>query len=190
MQEKNQNEQIPRRDFLKDSLRTLSALGIGGLAGLLIHKSQKNGTVWQIDPDICTQCEKCATECVLTPSAVKCIHAFDVCGYCELCGGYHQPDATKLDTAAENQLCPVGAIQRKYIEDPYFEYVIDEKLCIGCAKCVKGCGAFGNGSLYLQVRHNFCVNCNECAISKVCPSGAFKEISANTPYLLRGQQGG
>ena len=45
------------------------------------------------------------------------------------------------------------------------EYIIDEELCIGCAKCVKGCAAFGNGSLHLQVRHDRCLNCNECTIA-------------------------
>jgi len=51
---------------------------------------------------------------------------------------------------------PDGAIKRAYVEDPYFEYTIDERLCIGCGKCVKGCNAFGNGSLQLQVRHDRC----------------------------------
>jgi electron transport complex protein RnfB len=78
---------------------------------------------------------------------------------------------------------------RRFVEDPYFEYHIDEPLCIGCAKCVKGCNAFGNGSLQLQVRHDRCLNCNECAIAAVCPADAFRRVSADAPYVLKSQPG-
>jgi len=111
-----------------------------------------------------------------------------MCGYCDLCSGYLQPGAKSRDTGAESQLCPTGALKRTYIEDPYFQYTIDEKLCIGCAKCVKGCGAFGNGSLYLQVKHDRCVNCNVCSISRVCSSQAFSRVPASKPYILRGDE--
>ena len=129
---------------------------------------------------------RCADHCVVTPSAVKCVHAYALCGYCDLCGGYLKPDANALSTAAENQLCPTAAIKRTFVEDPYFEYEIDEELCIGCGKCVKGCTAFGNGSLHLQVRHDICVNCNECSIARVCPADAFQRVPASTPYLIKG----
>ena len=187
-EKKPSSERIQRRDFFREGLRTVSALAVGGLAGLIAGKSRKTDTVWQIDPNVCVQCERCATLCVLSPSAVKCIHAYDVCGYCELCGGYHQPDATETDTAAENQLCPTGAIKRTFIEDPFYEYTIIEEECIGCGKCVKGCNAFGNGSLYLQIRHDRCINCNECAIAKSCPSGAIARVPAARPYILKGRQ--
>ena len=180
---------MKRRDFMKNGLRAASLGTIGVVTGKLVRRSLNDDLVWQLDPHKCVQCGQCATACVVTPSAVKCVHAFDVCGYCELCGGYHQPDATELDTAAENQLCPTGALKRTFVEEPYYEYTIDENECIGCAKCVAGCGAFGNGSLYLQVRHDLCTNCNECAIARVCPADAFQRVPANHPYLLKGQQG-
>ena len=189
MDEKKDHTKFNRREFLNTGLRTAAALTVGGVAGLIIDKSHSTETVWQIDPNICVQCERCATNCVLDKSAVKCVHAYDVCGYCKLCGGYYEPGTKILDTAAENQLCPVGAIKRTFIEDPFFEYKIDEELCIGCAKCVKGCGAFGNGSLYLQVRHDRCLNCNECSIAINCPSRAFRRVPANKPYILKGKQG-
>ncbi|MBN2011497.1 4Fe-4S binding protein [candidate division KSB1 bacterium] len=188
MDKPNKNQPVSRRTFFGDTLRTLSALGLGSLVGFGARKATSEELVWQLDPDKCVQCGQCATECVLDPSAVKCVHAFDVCGYCKLCGGYFKPDAKSLDTAAENQLCPTGALIRKFVEDPYYEYTIDESLCIGCAKCVKGCGAFGNGSLHLQVRHDCCVNCNECSIAKACPSNAFQRVPASKPYLYRGVQ--
>lgn len=144
------------------------------------------GYVWQLDPAKCIQCGRCATNCVLTPSAVKCTHVYAMCGYCDLCGGYFKPGTKTLTTAAENQLCPTNAIKRRFIEDPFFEYRIDEPLCIGCGKCVKGCGAFGNGSLQLQVRHDRCVNCNQCSIARSCPADAFSRVPAGKPYTFKG----
>ena len=162
------------------------AVSLGGIASVSLLKSTSKDLVWQIDPFKCVQCGRCAKECIMTPSAVKCVHSFNLCGYCDLCGGYLKPDPNARSTAAENQLCPTAAIQRRYIEEPYFEYVIDEKLCIGCAKCVAGCTSFGNGSLHLQVRHDRCKNCNECAIARVCPADAFQRVPRNTPYLIKG----
>jgi len=184
-------EKIPsaaatRRDFLRRIFRVVAGLTGAALAVVLVRKSRSQDTVWQLDPNKCVQCGQCATNCVLAPSAVKCVHAYAMCGYCKLCFGYFQPSPVALNTGAENQLCPVGAIQRTYVDDPYFEYTIDEALCIGCGKCVKGCGAFGNGSLFLQVRHDLCVNCNECSIGRTCPADAFRRVPAGQPYLLKG----
>jgi electron transport complex protein RnfB len=115
---------------------------------------------------------------------VKCVHNFTVCGYCKLCFGFFLPGAT-LDEAAENQRCPTGALRRRFVEHPYFEYTIDEALCVGCGRCVKGCTTFGNGSLQLQVRHDRCMNCNECSIARDCPAGAYRRVPASAPYLLK-----
>ncbi len=179
---------MKRRDFMQTGLNTVAGITIGGIAGILFTKSSSEETVWQLDPNICVQCEKCSTNCVLPHSAVKCVHSYSMCGYCDLCSGYLQPGAKSRDTGAENQLCPTGAIKRTFVEDPYFEYRINEELCIGCGKCVKGCGSFGNGSLYLQVRHDRCLNCNECSIARSCPSQAYRRIPASKPYILRGDE--
>ncbi len=177
---------VTRRDFMRCGLRTAALLGVGGLAAGTVFKGGKTTYVWQLDPGKCVQCGRCETACVLTPSAVKAVHGYALCGYCKLCGGYHQPQARPIDTAAENQLCPTGAIKRSFVEDPFYEYTIVEEKCIGCAVCVKGCAQFGNGSLFLQVRHDRCVNCNECAIARVCPVDAFRRVPAEQPYLLKG----
>lgn len=177
---------MERRRFIRTSMQMALAVSLGGVAGYSLLKSTSKKMVWQIDPFKCVQCGRCATECVMTPSAVKCVHAYALCGYCDLCGGYLKPDANARTTAAENQLCPTAAIKRKYIEEPYFEYEIDEKLCIGCAKCVAGCTSFGNGSLHLQIRHDRCKNCNECAIARVCPAEAFQRVPYDTPYMIKG----
>jgi electron transport complex protein RnfB len=146
-------------------------------------------TVWQLDPAKCIQCGRCATNCVLNPSAVKCVHGHALCGYCRLCFGYFQPGSSDLTANAENELCPAGAIKRTFVEPPYYEYTIDESLCFACGKCVKGCNAFGNGSLFLQVRHDICVNCNECSIARACPSDAFRRVPVGSPYILKGAVG-
>jgi electron transport complex protein RnfB len=186
MSDKKEPKSIERRRFLRNGMQMALAVSLGGIAGISLLKSSSKNLVWQLDPFKCVQCGRCATECVMTPSAVKCVHAYNLCGYCDLCGGYLKPDPNARSTAAENQLCPTAAIKRKYIEDPYFEYEIVEDLCIGCAKCVAGCTSFGNGSLHLQVRHDLCKNCNDCSIARVCPADAFQRVPADTPYLIKG----
>ncbi len=143
--------------------------------------------VWQIDPDKCIACDRCQTHCVLDISAVKSVQCFALCGYCDVCTGYFPTKNFLLETGAENQLCPTGAIARRFIEakgsERFFEYTIDESLCIGCGKCVLGCRLM-NGSLYLQVRHNRCVNCNECSIAVACPTQAIGRVPIGAPNLL------
>lgn len=178
-----------RRGFVGWVARALALVGLGALAGRLAWPRRRHdGLVWQLDPHLCMQCGRCATECVLRESAVKCVHNFAMCGYCELCTGYFIPDPVALDTGAENQLCPTGALERHFVEDPYYEYTVVEPLCVGCGKCVKGCVMFGNGSLFLQVRHDRCLNCNECRIARHCPTNAFRLVPASQPYLFKGRE--
>ncbi|MFC1677157.1 ferredoxin [Planctomycetota bacterium] len=176
---------INRRSFLKNSLWGGCLTAMAAVAGFFTIKKRHTNMVWQLDPHKCIACGNCATYCVLEESAVKCVHAFAMCGYCDLCTGFFEPEPRALDTGAENQLCPTGAIKRSFVEDPYYEYTIDEKLCSGCGKCVKGCVAFGNGSLFLQVRHDRCLNCNECSIAAACPSQAYKRVPVDQPYIIK-----
>ena len=176
---------ITRRQLLRNSCFGGCLVGLGGLGGYLAGRTRAGSTLWQIDPYTCIACGNCATYCVLEESAVKCVQLYEMCGYCDYCPGYHEPGARALDTGAESELCPTGAITRQFVDEPYFQYDVDESLCNGCGKCVKGCAAFGNGSLFLQVRHDRCLNCNECSIAAACPSGAFKRVPADEPYLLK-----
>jgi electron transport complex protein RnfB len=182
-----EKQKLTRRELLTGGAWYAGLIGLGGALGWTAGEA-KAATVWQIDPDKCIQCGKCATECVLTPSASKCVHAHAMCGYCKLCTGFFVPDPNELTAGAENQQCPTGAIERSFVEDPYYEYVIDEELCIGCGICVKGCTAFGNGSLFLQIRHNRCLNCNECAIARSCPAQAISRVPESRPYLLKNRE--
>jgi Na+-translocating ferredoxin:NAD+ oxidoreductase subunit B len=201
---------IDRRQWMSHVSRCAALGGIGSLAGWLLYKQaahaaddcresattcdqcdQASGCrrpqVWQLDPNRCVACGRCQTNCVLDQSAVKAVNCFALCGYCDNCTGYFPTKDYSLNTGAENQLCPTGAIARKFIEKkggvPYFEYTIDERLCIACGKCVVGCRLM-NGSLYLQVRHDRCLNCNECSIAVNCPADAFRRVPATSVGLL------
>lgn len=176
---------VTRRQFFRNGFRLAAMTGLGALGGVLATRSNASGWVWQIDPAKCLRCGNCATHCVLEQSAVKCVQSYAICGYCDLCTGFFTPDPNELTTAAENQLCPTAAIKRTFVEDPYYQYSIDEGLCIGCSKCVEGCTRFGNGSLFLQIRHDRCVHCNECAIARHCPGDAFRRVPASQPYLIK-----
>ncbi|MFA7173927.1 MAG: 4Fe-4S binding protein [Kiritimatiellia bacterium] len=181
----NQGKKLTRRDAVAWLLRGGTAAVIAGIVAKVSARPSGDRLVWQIDPRKCIQCGRCETACVLQHTAVRCVHGIEMCGYCKLCFGYFKPDAPRLDEAAENQICPTGALVRKFVEPPYFEYVVDKELCTGCGLCVKGCTNFGNGSLYLQVCHDICVNCNTCRISEVCPSGAFVQVPESEAYLLK-----
>jgi len=177
------NKYQSRRDFVRQAGKVAIALPLISIPALLIKKTTASGYVWQIDPYKCTQCGQCKTNCIMTPSASKCVHSYQMCGYCDLCGGYLRQGVKNISTGAENQLCPTGAIERKFVEEPYFQYTINEDLCDGCAKCVKGCADFGNGSLYMQIKHDLCVNCNECTIARTCPSNAISRVPALQAYI-------
>lgn len=186
MENSDKKPKLNRRDFINRGLRLSAGIALGGVGVFLAKNASSEDLVWQLDPAKCVQCGRCVTNCVITPSAVKCVHVFDMCGYCDLCGGFFRAGSKELTTAAENQLCPTGAIQRKFVEDPFFEYQIVKELCIGCGKCVAGCSAFGNGSLQLQVDHSLCVNCNQCAIARDCPSEAFSRVPSSKSSILKG----
>jgi electron transport complex protein RnfB len=178
-----------RRGFLSEGFRCAGAIAFAGAAGFVaVRRGRSEELVWQLDPDKCTACGNCATYCVLDVSAVKCVNCFDMCGYCDICTGYFETDYSALDTAAENQLCPTGAVIRQFIEEKsgqrFYEYTIDDPLCIGCGKCVKGC-ALMNGSMYLQVEHDRCLNCNECAIAVACPTQAYHRIPASQVEIMK-----
>ena len=185
----DEQRKTDRRGFISDGLRITGAVVAAGAGGFLAgRRGHEEPLVWQLDPDKCLACNHCATYCVRDVSAVKCVNCFDLCGYCDVCTGYFEVNYSALDTGAENQLCPTGAIDRKFVEDKYgqrfYEYTIDRPLCIGCGKCVKGC-ALMNGSLYLQVEHDRCLNCNECAIAIACPTQAFARIPASQVEILK-----
>ncbi|MDR3707138.1 MAG: 4Fe-4S binding protein [Capsulimonadaceae bacterium] len=185
MASERDDKQASRRRFLRDGARLGCAALLAGATGLICGHAAEGETVWQIDPERCTQCGNCSRECVLTPSAVKCVHAFALCGYCRLCFGLLRDKRTGDVAAAEDSRCPVDAIRRRPVEDPYYEISIDEERCLGCARCVMGCAQFGNGSLFIQIRHDRCLDCNECLAALHCPSQAIRRVPASHPYIVK-----
>ncbi len=184
-----EGKNIDRRKFVGDGARVAGVMALTGFTGFMAgRKGRAEETVWQIDPDVCTTCSNCATYCVLDESAVKAVQCYELCAMCDPCPGYFDLNYQQRTTAAENQLCPTGAVVREFIAQQAgvdrFEYHIEEKDCIGCGKCVEGC-AMMNGSLYLQVRHDRCLHCNQCSIAVACPSQAFLRVPAGEPYLLK-----
>jgi Na+-translocating ferredoxin:NAD+ oxidoreductase subunit B len=196
----DESKQVTRREFLRNGTRGVALIGIGVGTAAMIARARENAgqTLWQIDPTKCIACGNCETNCVLTPSAVKALHTHAMCGRCNFCFAYYDlRGGSEVHSGVEYQLCPTHAIEREYLGGPYFEYGIDEELCIACGLCVKGCVGSGNGSLFLQVRHPMqgtppgglpdgtCVNCNECSIAIACPAEAFVQVSADDPYPFR-----
>ena len=84
-QEMKKEFKIGRRDFV----RLAATAAAGGAAWMAAHP-QSDAMVWQLDPAKCISCGNCATYCVLDESAVKCVHNFTMCGYCDLCTGDHK----------------------------------------------------------------------------------------------------
>jgi len=177
---------LTRRGMLAASVRGACLLGTGAAAVSLARGGDEE-MVWQIDPYKCTACGNCRKYCVLTPSAVKCINNHKQCVHCEECFGYYVTDrAEAANSGVEKQLCPTDAIIRRYgetIPGEGYEYTINEPLCVACGLCVKWCRDKGLKSLYLQIRHDRCVNCNDCAIAAACPAGAVVRVPASDPFI-------
>ncbi len=180
-------EKIDRRELLKKAFWGFSVAGLGGITGFVLPRSFNNKTVWQIDPFKCVSCSRCETECVLMPSAVRCVHIPTMCGYRKTCPAFFDFDPNRPDTTSRAQLCPQRAIRRRPVSDSYYSYTINIDRCNGCAKCVKRCAANGNGSLFLQIYHDLCINCNECAIAASCPTQAITKVPADKPYILKNE---
>jgi len=181
-----------RREVMGHAARGAALVGLGGVAGLLALKANKT-YAWAIDPVKCVNsrlgavgvdiCELCATECVLTLSAVRAVNTFSECGRCYVCPSYYKiTSAVGPDGLPSEKVCPRDAIERKAIgwidpDDPannFYEYVIDEVKCNGCGRCVMECKEpAGLGSIRLEVRHNVCLDCNRCSIAAVCPDEAY-----------------
>jgi len=185
----SEDNKIDRRKLLADGVSVVGAMGLVGLGGFVAgREGRENDSVWQIDPDLCMACGNFETHCVLDVSAAKAVQFPLMCGYCDICTCYFPTKDYERNTGAENQLCPTGAVICRFIEEQsgtrFFEYTIKEELCIGCAKCVEGC-ALMNGSLYMQIRHDRCVDCNECSIAVACPTQAIRRVPADSPNLFK-----
>jgi electron transport complex protein RnfB len=187
------SEKLSRRELLGHAARGAVLLGLGGTAAVLATKAQKT-YAWVIDADRCVNsrlgalgvevCELCASECVITLSAVRAVNEFSKCGRCYICPAYFKiTSAVGPDGLPSEKVCPTDAIKREAIgwidpDDPannFYEYTIDERLCNGCGRCVMECKEpAGLSSIRLEVRHDVCLDCNRCSIAQACPDEAYE----------------
>jgi electron transport complex protein RnfB len=183
--------ELSRRKALDRLGRGAVIAGMAGTAGYLVQKAEGQ-IVWQVDAVKCLNsrvgevgvkaCDLCLKECVVSQSAVRAVNTFSECGRCYICPAYYNvKSAVDRNGLPSEKLCPRDAIARKPIgeadpADPannFYEYIVDEEKCDGCGKCVMACKEpAGLGSIRLKIRHNLCVNCNQCAISVACPKDA------------------
>lgn len=183
---------LTRRQMMETVARGAAFVGLGGLTGMLAMKAHAT-YAWAVNTTKCINsklgavgvqaCELCATECVVSLSAVRAVNDFSSCGRCYICPAYFKiTSAVGPDGLPSEKVCPRDAIERKAIgwidpDDPannFYEYTIDETKCNGCGRCVMECKEpAGLGSIKLEVRHNVCLDCNRCSIAAACPEDAY-----------------
>jgi len=187
-----------RRNFLMIAGRIVCGFALGGIAYRVIgaHMNEetagpKSHFVWQIDPQKCTFCNKCETACVRKPSAVKAVNDQLKCSYCVVCYGHISDKniASEKIMSEGKRVCPYDAVTRKNYSggtDGYFIYDIDDKKCTGCALCAKGCNEKGTKSMFMIIRPDLCLTCNNCNIADVCPEKAIERLYFGPEDNFRG----
>lgn len=177
-----------RRKFIIYACRAAFGVAIGTLVyrvtGSFLNDEQPGPVTrhaWQINTDKCTGCGLCKTLCVRTPSAAKAVNDQKKCSFCVVCYGHisnKNIDSDKI--MSEGKLvCPQDAVMRKEQsggKDGYFIYEIDDDKCDGCCKCVEQCIKKGTKSMFMIIRPDLCINCNDCNIAAHCPEKAVDKV--------------
>ncbi len=78
MNGKKEHKQARRREFIQTGMRWTLGFSLAGVATTAALRVSADDYVWQLDPFKCVYCGRCADYCVMTPSAVKCVHAYDL----------------------------------------------------------------------------------------------------------------
>ena len=121
------NPEPTRREVLGHAVRGTGLLALGGGLACLVPKAGRHG-VWVIDPTKCVNirlgatgvdyCDKCATTCVVTLSAVRAVNEYSKCGRCCICPGYFE---------VTSEIGPAG-LSSVRLEVRY-------DLCVNCNRC-------------------------------------------------------
>lgn len=178
-----------RRKHLETAGHLLGVAALGAAATRIFSPPSEDAEfiaqgrrfAWQIDPEKCRYCGVCATACVRKPSAVKALNDQKKCSNCVVCYGHiadSKIESDKIESEGE-RVCPVDAVVRENFSggtDGMFLYSNDPRKCVGCAKCVKRCNEHGTQSMFLVIRPDLCLGCNECAIAVACPHDAIERI--------------
>lgn len=178
-----------RRQFL---MKAGHATGLSLLTGAAVRVfsppapdaefiAQPRRFAWQIDPEKCRYCGLCETACVRKPSAAKAVNDPKKCSNCVVCYGHitNKNIASDQIESFGKRVCPHDAVRRKNFSgglDGMFLYSHDHARCTGCAECVKRCNTEGTGSMFMIIRPDLCLGCNECSIAVACPHDAIERI--------------
>jgi electron transport complex protein RnfB len=198
----SEKKDVSRRDFMRLGGRLAAGGVLGGIAWRALagtdpeFELEQPGVryAWQIDPEKCSFCGKCASACVRQPSAVKAVNDQKKCSYCVICYGHisnKEIDSVKVETDG-HKVCPVDAVRRHNYSggpDGYFTYTIDHERCIGCGECAHACNGHGSKSLFLIIRPDLCLGCNQCQIALECPENAITRLPQEPADNFRGIYG-
>lgn len=187
-----------RRNFLVLGSRIAGAVVLSGFVWRIFGSSGKDSEfeqpsrryTWQINPDKCRFCGKCAYACVRRPAAVKALNDQKKCSNCVVC--YAHITDRQISSARVQQygtrVCPHNAVRRQNFSgglDGVFTYTIDQSRCVGCAKCVAECNHSGSSSMFLAIRPDLCLGCNQCACAEKCPYDAIERVPLSSIDDLR-----
>ena len=180
---------ITRSELLRRGGHALGLAVLGTATARILSKPSEDADfiaqgrrfAWQIDPEKCQSCGLCETTCVRKASAVKAVNDPQKCSNCVVCHGHitnTHIDSERIYTDGD-RVCPYDAVVRENFSggaDGLFIYTNDPARCVGCAQCVKHCNELGSKSMFLVIRPDLCLGCNECSIAVACPHDAIERI--------------
>ena len=191
--------QLSRRGFLRRGGQAFAVAALGGVTYRLVAGKNPDSDfvrpsaryAWRINTEKCSNCGKCEIACVRKPSAVKAVNDQSKCSNCVVCHGHLLDESTptdKIDTEG-GRVCPYDAVIRQHFGGDYYLYSIDDKKCVGCGRCAARCEEDGTKSMFLIIRPDLCLNCNQCRIALECPEGAIERIPIAPEDNYRGEYG-
>lgn len=198
---------LARRKFLLFGGRFLGAGALVALAWRLGFSTSNNASRevklrrcgWQINLDKCDFCGKCSVGCVQKPSAIKALNDQKKCSSGIVCYGYitdKNIPSEQIQHCA-NLVCPERAVVRTPFSggaSGNFLYTIDQNRCTGCARCVLPCHDLCAQSMFLAIRPDLCLQCNDCTAARDCPHQAIERVplaelvEARHNYPFRGEE--